>query len=300
MDTVLTAHRDFSDDAEVAEIWHLACKTNKLLTALDRMLRDRVMHESDGGTIDINIVAGHPCVYHTLFYWLRLLAPLNTVETGFGLGVTALMFCAHHYGSDGGHIAIDPYFLDGNLSDRARRVIAALDPGKLEIVREASELALPRFILTHRIRDLAFSFIDGSHLFDHAMIDFFYLDRATRIGGIIAIDDLRSPAVEALVSFIRENRCYAVNTTLRDVALCQKLGADERPWYHFRPFTIPAREDWALADYAPHERVPPHAAGAVMPPSTMMTDPVMAPEPRSQIMATIDATSSAPSSRPMG
>jgi predicted O-methyltransferase YrrM len=226
--------------------WRDGCENNDLFQALDRILRERVIREVDGGVIDIDIVATRLQVYQTMAFWLSRMAPSSTVETGFGLGVTALMFAAYHAGRGGRHIAIDPYFLDGDLTQRARRAIAALQPGPIRIVREASEFALPRLILTKKIADLSFSFIDGSHLFDHVLIDFFYLDRATRVGGIIAIDDIRSPAVEAAVSFIAANRSYYIDASLGDVALCQKMHSDDRPWHHFRPFTVPDRMDWTL------------------------------------------------------
>lgn len=246
---------DFSlaDDAPSPEAldcwWRDACNRNDLFRALDRILRERVIREADGGEIDIDIVAGRLAVYQKMAFWLHEMAPLQTVETGFGLGVSALMFAAHHAAKGGRHIAIDPYFLDGDLSQRARKAIAALRPGSIEIVREPSEFALPRLILTMKIADLSFSFIDGCHLFDHALIDFFYLDRVTRVGGIIAIDDIRAPAVEAALSFIKTNRNYEVDESLGDVALCRKLGADDRPWRHFRPFKAPNCMNWTLRPY---------------------------------------------------
>src|SRR6202046_5081731 len=140
--------------------WREACKRNILFQALDRILRERVIREADGGEIDIDVVAGRLPVYQKMAFWLHEMAPVQTVETGFGLGVSALMFAAHHAPKGGRHIAIDPYFLDGDLSQRARKAIAALRPGSIEIVREASEFALPRLILTAKIADLSFSFID--------------------------------------------------------------------------------------------------------------------------------------------
>lgn len=226
--------------------WRDVSEDNELYAALDRILKERIIREVDGAGIDIDIVAGRLPVYQTMAFWLHQMAPFRTVETGFGLGITALMFAAYHLTRGGRHLAVDPYFLDGDLSRRARRAIAALQPGPIDIVREASEYALPRMILTKKLADLSFSLIDGSHLFDHALIDFFYLDRVTRVGGIIAIDDFRSPAVEAVVSFIATNRNYYVDTSLGDVALCQKFSADDRPWLHFRPFEVPDRLDWAL------------------------------------------------------
>ena len=53
-----------------------------------------------------------------------------------------------------------------------------------------------------------FAFIDGMHQFDHALIDFFYVDQMMEIGGVIVFDDVGWPAINAVVRFVLANRDY--------------------------------------------------------------------------------------------
>ena len=46
-----------------------------------------------------------------------------------------------------------------------------------------------------------FAFIDGAHTFDHALVDFFYIDRMLNVGGIVAFDDLGFPCIEKVCRF---------------------------------------------------------------------------------------------------
>src|SRR5262249_46370140 len=55
---------------------------------------------------------------------------------------------------------------------------------------------------------IQFAFIDGWHTFDHALIDFFYLDQMMENGGVIVFDDVGYPAINAVVRFVLANREY--------------------------------------------------------------------------------------------
>ena len=67
---------------------------------------------------------------------------------------------------------------------------------------------LPRLLRQKEMID--FAFIDGSHLFDYAFVDFYFLDKLIPVGGIIAVDDLWMPAVRRVVSFALTNLDYEV------------------------------------------------------------------------------------------
>jgi len=66
--------------------------------------------------------------------------------------------------------------------------------------------ALPRLCAEGERFD--FVFIDGRHLFDCVLVDFFYVDRLLEVGGYVALDDLWMPAVRKVKSFILRNRSY--------------------------------------------------------------------------------------------
>src|SRR4051794_25227736 len=52
------------------------------------------------------------------------------------------------------------------------------------------------------------------HVFDHALLDFFYVDHMLRPGGIVAFDDADLPAVRRVVRYVLTNRDYAVKACL--------------------------------------------------------------------------------------
>lgn len=95
-----------------------------------------------------------------------------------------------------------------------------------------SELILPRLAGDGLRRD--FVFIDGSHLFDSVVVDFFYADRLLPVGGVIALHDTWMPSVRRAITFVSTNRAYeqlpATNTNL---AVLRKLAVDNREWDHY-------------------------------------------------------------------
>ena len=51
--------------------------------------------------------------------------------------------------------------------------------------------------------DLAF--VDGSHLFEHAFLDIFYLTKLVKPGGVILVDDMWMPSVRQAVDYAVKN-----------------------------------------------------------------------------------------------
>jgi predicted O-methyltransferase YrrM len=57
---------------------------------------------------------------------------------------------------------------------------------------------------------IQFAFIDGWHTFDHALVDFFYVDQMLEPGGVVVLDDVVLPGLQRLADFIVTNRDYTV------------------------------------------------------------------------------------------
>jgi predicted O-methyltransferase YrrM len=178
-----------------------------------------------------------------LYYLVRTLGPARTIETGFGLGTSAIAIMLAKRGVRGAqHIAIDPARDSGDggvaLLDHLTRTYGRA----FRRVWKRSEIALPELVAAKARCD--FAFVDGNHHFDGVLLDFVYLDRLLTVGGLIVMDDLDYPAVEAAVNYIRANRrTYAV-AEVGPFAVLRKLAADDRSWGHFRPFAVPDRRDW--------------------------------------------------------
>jgi len=78
----------------------------------------------------------------------------------------------------------------------------------LQFYAERSEIALPRFLSSGRLFDLAF--IDGNHRFDGVFLDLIYLGRLVRAGGVIILDDYQLPSAKKAVRFCLTNLGWAL------------------------------------------------------------------------------------------
>jgi hypothetical protein len=78
---------------------------------------------------------------------------------------------------------------------------------------ETSERALPK-LLSEGVQ-IDFAFIDGWHTFDFVLVDFFYVDRLLRAGGIVVLDDTDFQSIWKLCQYIVSNRAYKVVQCLR-------------------------------------------------------------------------------------
>ncbi len=105
----------------------------------------------------------------------------QSLETGMAYGVSTLWLADAVARVDGGHhIAIDPRQVSGYHSIGTLNVERAGLDDVVETYVEVSEYRLPK--LAGAKAKLDFAFIDGRHLFDSALIDFFYVDRMLRVG----------------------------------------------------------------------------------------------------------------------
>lgn len=132
--------------------------------------------------------------------------PAASIEIGLACGVSALFICEALAKNGGGrHIVIDPGQLTATpFDDWQGTGLANLErAGYRHLVdfRNApSEIELPR-LLEQGVR-AQFAFIDGWHTFDHALVDFFYINRLLDVGGVVAFDDADLPQITKLLSFI--------------------------------------------------------------------------------------------------
>jgi predicted O-methyltransferase YrrM len=141
--------------------------------------------------------------------------PVVSLEVGLAYGVSALFICdALDRTPNTRHIVIDLAQLgdpwEGNGLYNLKK--AGYDD-IIEFHNMESQRALPQ--LEANGLKIDFAFVDGGHTFDHALVDFFYIDRMLRIGGIVAFDDVDFPSVKKVCRFIIKNRNYSVFGNLR-------------------------------------------------------------------------------------
>ena len=136
--------------------------------------------------------------------------PDVSVEIGFAYGVSTMFACAAlaANGKPCRHIVIDP------AQSREFDGIGLLNierAGYRDLVdfREApSEIALPELLRAGTRIQLAI--IDGWHTFDHALIDFFYVNKMLDVGGAVIFDDVNMPALTRLIAHVATYPAYRI------------------------------------------------------------------------------------------
>lgn len=203
-----------------------------------------------------------------LYDFVRAVRPDKTLETGMGYGISTLFICqAHRDNGAGNHTAIDPFEGKAFESMGLRNVEQANLKDLLRFYHAPADDVLPRLCAQEERFD--FAFIDGNHLFDYALVDFFYIDKLLNVGGHVAFDDLWMAGVRKVASFVLRNRSYelvrppstrsapawkrmlragrrilqnplgrdrALKLVPQNVAFLKKLADDSRDWNYHRAF----------------------------------------------------------------
>jgi hypothetical protein len=102
----------------------------------------------------------------------------------------------------------------------------------------ASQFVLPFLCQTGFV--IHFAFIDGNHLFDFTLLEFFYIDKMLAPGNPIVFHDYCNPSVYAALQFVEANLPYTVVPSAeKNLRILVKENYDSRPWYYFVPFKVP-------------------------------------------------------------
>lgn len=145
-----------------------------------------------------------------LYRLVRATKPKQTLEIGMAYGISTLFLCqAHHDNGGGRHTAVDPFEHTRWQSIGLLNVRRAGLEGVLRFFEHASHQILPQLIQKNERFELIF--IDGSHLFDYAMVDFFLVDKLLEVGGYVVLDDTGLPSVRKLLAFVLRNRNYYIS-----------------------------------------------------------------------------------------
>ena len=140
---------------------------------------------------------------------VRLVKAKTTLETGVAFGLSTLAICetlketargeAKHYGVDPEQNTAHGGAALANLKR------AGLDSA-FELLEGPSHLMLPKLLEKGVVLDLAF--IDGWHTFDYTLLDFFYIDKMLRPGGVVLLHDRSWPSKHKMIRFIMTHRRY--------------------------------------------------------------------------------------------
>lgn len=136
--------------------------------------------------------------------------PERTLEIGLAMGASALCFVdtATRNNPKSLHYAIDPnQFKDYGGAGVQLIKNAGLDSNFKLIEGKTHEVF--HYFLDNNIKvDMAF--IDGWHTFDYTFVDFFFIDKILKDGGILAFHDMYALSKQKVLKFIKTHRDYAV------------------------------------------------------------------------------------------
>ena len=132
----------------------------------------------------------------------------KTLEIGMAYGLSSLFICQAHHdkGIGGHHTAIDPMESIDYASIGLLNISRAGLDDTFKFYESCSYDVLPQLYQANELFDLIF--IDGMHLFDYALVDFFYSDLLLKPGGLLIIDDVWMPSIRKMVMFVIKNRHY--------------------------------------------------------------------------------------------
>jgi len=138
---------------------------------------------------------------------VRFVKAKTTLETGVAFGLSTLAICeALSVVSAVKHYGVDPdqsTAVGGAALANLKR--AGFD-SVFELLEGPSHLMLPKLLERGVVLDLGF--IDGWHTFDYTLLDFFYIDKMLRPGGVVLLHDRSWPSKQKVIRFIKTHRRY--------------------------------------------------------------------------------------------
>ena len=182
-------------------------KLFELCPVIKEILVERSAYTLAGDKIPVHSdigVAHAEALYKTILQT----RPTTVVEVGMAFGVSslAILTALREIGLNGKLLSIDPV----QTPDWKGCGLAAIARAGLKDRHEMHEdydyNALPKLLASGL--KIEFAYIDGWHTFDYALLDWWYLDRMLRVGGIAAFNDCSWPAVEKAIDFVLSHRKY--------------------------------------------------------------------------------------------
>src|SRR4051812_31809848 len=208
---------------------------------IDRIYATGKVETRDGTALDAFPAALPEAHAREIARLVRSLGLTRTLETGMAYGLSTLAICAVHEERDeGSHIAIDPHQSSDWRGIGLLNLERAGLAGRARVIEARSDEALPR-LRDEGVR-LDFVLIDGLHLFDATLVDFFHADRMLDAGGVVVFHDTWMPAVAQAVEYVSANRAYEpIEAGDAAMVALRKTGDDDRAWDFHRDFTVKRR-----------------------------------------------------------
>lgn len=139
---------------------------------------------------------------------IRDVRPSVSLEVGLAYGISALFICdaLAQLQRPFRHIIVDKFQHGYWHGIGLRNLQQAGYEHHLAFHEDYSELTLPRLLANGTQVD--FAFIDGHHTFDHVLMDFFFVNRMLRVGGVVVFDDVDYPSIFRVVRHVLTYPAY--------------------------------------------------------------------------------------------
>jgi predicted O-methyltransferase YrrM len=182
--------------------------------AVEEVLRSGRVQTAKGQVLDAHHYMHIPREECELLYrQVSATRATQAIEIGMAFGISTLCLCDAlgrdtPFQAGRPHLVVMDPFQHGSIWQGVglNQVRAAGFGDIVEFHERPSHVVLPK--LAAKEYRIQFAFIDGSHMFDHALVDFFYVDQMLEVGGVIAFDDVGLQPVNAVVRFVLANRQY--------------------------------------------------------------------------------------------
>jgi predicted O-methyltransferase YrrM len=179
------------------------------ITFLDELFRTGIIVDKHGKKN--NFHSGiNPAEAEKLIEVIKIYEPKKTLEIGLAMGSSSICFLhtKKSYCTSGKHYAVDPnQFSDYN--GLGLHLIHENDLAKDFILLEGRTHEVFHKLLEEK-NEFDMAFIDGWHTFDYTLIDFFFIDKVLKDGGIIAFHDMYGLAKIKVLKYILSHRDYRI------------------------------------------------------------------------------------------
>jgi predicted O-methyltransferase YrrM len=144
---------------------------------------------------------------------IKALQPRASVEIGCAYGVSTLYICEAltRLSHPARHIVIDPFQQTQWRGLGRKHLAEAGFEAHVMFKEEPAELVLPT--LVREGVHIDFAFVDGWHTFDQVMVEFYYLNRLLRVGGVVVFDDADRRSVNRVLRHALTYPSYQVYAT---------------------------------------------------------------------------------------
>jgi predicted O-methyltransferase YrrM len=176
---------------------------------LEDLFKTKKFRNSSNEIIDINSETSRgQCEY--LQSLIRENGFTDSLEIGFAYGMSTLAIVEEIAKRNGHHTVIDKFQIadwGGNGLDLVKQ--AGYGPNLTFIEKYCYEV-LPE--LMQNGRKIDFAYIDSTKQFDWLLVDFFYIDKLMKVGGIVVFDDVAFPSIRKLLRYLSGFPGYIVHS----------------------------------------------------------------------------------------